>query len=455
MSFKQHSKFFSEFLNPRKLNGIGDFIEFGLLPDLKGLYREDYLKHMGRKPEETDCQGVLISHAHLDHAGYIHHLRTDIPICCSEETHAILEALNDTSKTGFNDLTEQVTSFETYTNNKGGVSKKTKKGFPEIVVPRKFNLFDFEKKFKIDGIEIIPFNVDHSLPGATGYIIHTSSGTIVYTGDFRFHGRRAEKTLDFMEACSESKPDVLIIEGTRVESERSETESDVEKEILEITSKTKGLTVCNWPIRDIDRMQSFVNVAKKENKILTITLKQAYVIEKLSECKDTTIPKIDEEYIALYAMRKDWGLIGSGFDEKFIKSGYDMWERDYLDESICYRDVLKEQTKYMFFCSNFDLKELIDIKPLQGSTYIKSVCEPFDKEMEEDWKRIRNWINHFGIELNKTHVSGHASASQLKQFVEKVDSKKIIPVHTEKAEIYNKWSNNALLLKEIGEIITI
>jgi mRNA degradation ribonuclease J1/J2 len=75
--------------------------------------------------------------------------------------------------------------------------------------------------------------------------------------------------------------------------------------------------------------------------------------------------------------------------------------------------------------------------------------------MEEDWKRIRNWINHFGIELNKTHVSGHASASQLKQFVEKVDSKKIIPVHTEKAEIYNKWSNNALLLKEIGEIITI
>ena len=51
MSFTQAGKFFSEFLQPRKLSGVGDFIEFGLLPDLKGLYREDYLKHMGRKKD--------------------------------------------------------------------------------------------------------------------------------------------------------------------------------------------------------------------------------------------------------------------------------------------------------------------------------------------------------------------------------------------------------------------
>ena len=37
------------------------------------------------------------------------------------------------------------------------------------------------------------------------------------------------------------------------------------------------------------------------------------------------------------------------------------------------------------FCSNFDLKELIDIKPGSDSVYIKSVCEPFDQEMEMDW----------------------------------------------------------------------
>ena len=72
------------------------------------------------------------------------------------------------------------------------------------------------------GIE--PYRVDHSLSGATGYIIHTSSGTIVYTGDFRFHGRREKETIAFMEACKETKPDLLIIEGTRVNEGSSKTE---------------------------------------------------------------------------------------------------------------------------------------------------------------------------------------------------------------------------------------
>jgi ribonuclease J len=97
MSFNQAGKYFSEFLQPRKCNGIGDFLEFGLIPDLKGLYRRDYLKHMGRKPEELEYQGLLITHAHADHSAYIHHLREDLPIYCSEVTFAILKALNDTA----------------------------------------------------------------------------------------------------------------------------------------------------------------------------------------------------------------------------------------------------------------------------------------------------------------------------------------------------------------------
>ena len=32
MSFGTANKYFSEFLQPRKCNGLGDFIEFGLIP---------------------------------------------------------------------------------------------------------------------------------------------------------------------------------------------------------------------------------------------------------------------------------------------------------------------------------------------------------------------------------------------------------------------------------------
>ena len=53
MSFSKRGEFFEEFLTPRTANGIGDFLTMGLIPDIKGIYREDLLKHIGRKPEEA------------------------------------------------------------------------------------------------------------------------------------------------------------------------------------------------------------------------------------------------------------------------------------------------------------------------------------------------------------------------------------------------------------------
>ena len=47
-SFNGEDKFFSEFLKARKSAGLKDYFVLGLLPDLPGLYREDYLRHMGR-----------------------------------------------------------------------------------------------------------------------------------------------------------------------------------------------------------------------------------------------------------------------------------------------------------------------------------------------------------------------------------------------------------------------
>ena len=106
MSFGTANKYFSEFLQPRKCSGLGDFIEFGLIPDLQGVYRSDFIKHMGRPKEDLEIQGLLVSHAHADHVSYINHLHEDLPIYCSDESYRILKALNDTSSSGFNDITD-------------------------------------------------------------------------------------------------------------------------------------------------------------------------------------------------------------------------------------------------------------------------------------------------------------------------------------------------------------
>lgn len=447
MSFNDVNKYFSEFMQPRKCNGLGDFIEFGLIPDLPGLYRQDYLKHMGRNAEDLEFQGLLLSHAHADHSSYISHLRDDLPIYCSTESYHILKAVNDTSRTSFNELIDCSKSFETYINRNGEVNRKTSRTHPDIVVDRPFKPFNHGEKIRIDDLEIVPYKVDHSLSGATGYIIYTSSGVVVYTGDFRFHGRREAETNRFMQACEDAEPDVLLIEGTRVNEENAKTETWVEDEISTVASKSRGLSVCNWSVRDTDRMLSFLNAAKKLNKKLTISLKQAYLLAELSKCEDSLAPDLNDPSIRIYANRKSWGLIGSGCCERLLNGDYESWEQNFIDKAICYKDVKDSQDQYLFYCSNYDLKELIDIRPDPGSVYIKSVCEPFDLEMEMEWERISNWINHFGLEVSQTHVSGHASGPQLKVFIEKVSPKLIIPIHTENPEVYEKWGKTQLIEK--------
>ena len=102
MSFNQTNKYLSEFLQPRKLNGIGDFIELGLLPVFKGIYRKDYLNHCGMKiHDKPSVDAIFISHAHADHSAFIHFLDKDIPIYCSKTSKLILQALEDTGSSGF------------------------------------------------------------------------------------------------------------------------------------------------------------------------------------------------------------------------------------------------------------------------------------------------------------------------------------------------------------------
>jgi ribonuclease J len=47
-SFAKRSKYYDFFTKPRLVNGIGDLLELGIIPDLKGIYRKDLLSLAGR-----------------------------------------------------------------------------------------------------------------------------------------------------------------------------------------------------------------------------------------------------------------------------------------------------------------------------------------------------------------------------------------------------------------------
>lgn len=455
MQMEKANLYFGEFLQPRNLNGMEDLFEFDLLPRLKGLYRQDYARHIGFNDlKEPDFDAVILSHAHLDHAAYLHYIRPDIPVYCSEASKIILQALQDTG--GEHEYLTFKRKFDVRTNNKG---EKVRVKGEDAEEPRSIVQTLDGKRFSVDSIEVEPLPVDHSVPGVTGFVLHTSKTSIAYTADLRFHGRRGKDTQAFVEHCKKSDIDVMLCEGTRVAATSSRLESNVEQDVKDIVSKTSGLVVCSYPPRDLDRLLSFYNAAKESDRDLVIDMKQAYMLElfQASETWKKVFPKPADKRIKVYIARKNWGLIDKDrerYSDRVVEQDYDIWERPFLDYSnaVTYRDVSAKQKDMIFYCSDYQLHQLIDVRPKERSSYIRSATEPFSDEMAFKEERVKRWLVHFGLLVNEddwehSHVSGHGSGDQIRKVIDGSGAKTVIPVHTEHEEYHKKWHGNVRMVE--------
>lgn len=458
MNFEEHANFFTEYMPPRKCACITDFIHLGLLPNLNGIYRKDYCKHMGLDcKEENAVDGVLISHAHIDHVGYVHFLRKDIPIHVSAETRAVMELFSRIGAAGFEEFTDFKPSFQLIPKKKGDGLKRrdARDGTDE----RDVRVFEFGKKFKIGSLEILPCRVDHSLPGATGYIIFTSEGAVVYTGDIRFHGRHKEWSYEFVEKAAKADSVTMLSEGTRIGEKEAKTEDYVQEESTKYISGKNGLTIANFPIRDTERLLTFYNTAVSNDRKLVLEYRQAMLLDLMRQNGIQGLPASNDKNIKIFYPKKSWGLIGrDDFPEEQIAQDYSSWEKDYLSigNIIDAREISEHQKNYVMFMNYFQLNNLIDIKPIQGSVHIRSMCEPFSEEMELDQKRIDNWLRLFGLyPEQRIHSSGHACGPAIFEMINKINPKKLYPIHTVKPEAFKALNQINVIYPEYGKKITI
>jgi len=450
MSFNIADQYFAEFLQPRKCTALADFFELGLLPDIKGIYRADYLKHMGRPEEERSVDAVLLSHAHADHAQYIHFLRTDIPIYCTEATKIILQALEETGSNPLSDLVTACDAFTFYINKKGNLSRVTRRN-TEFVHERIYHVMAPEDRVTIGSLEIEMVPVDHSLPGACGYIIHSDEGNLVYTGDIRFHGSNQALSKKFVEKAKSAKPKWLVTEGTRIDSAQQDSEEGVKNEITQLIAKAKGLVFVEHPIRDLDRVNTIFEAAKANKREFVVTLKLAYLIEALGDLAPFSLSDVK-----ILVPKKSWGLITKdGIDSKLVEQDYATWERAFIsrENAITCNELQKKTEHYVVSMSLWEINQLTDIQP-EAAIWIKSSCEPFSDEMILDEERKRNWLEHFGIKEYFAHASGHASGAEIKAIITEINPDRLYPVHTEHPELFKDFFKNVELVEQ-GKKYTI
>jgi ribonuclease J len=59
-SFNFGDEYFTGWLSPRAINGLGDFFEFGLLPKIPGLYAEQQLAFTDLPYQEPEINAIFL-----------------------------------------------------------------------------------------------------------------------------------------------------------------------------------------------------------------------------------------------------------------------------------------------------------------------------------------------------------------------------------------------------------
>ena len=472
LNFKTNGIFFDDYLKPRSHQGIWDYVEFGIVPPLAGIYRDELIpdtaesRHikLGALPNGK-IDGVFISHAHADHIGCLGFLREEIPIYTGLTTAIIMKAIQDMSK--MSDPGQEICYTKSRELKNGAlkaVSGQCRQQRPFRVLDRS-EIPDEAKKYwqahyaktgspyseqlcplaghdmKMGALPVRYWPVDHSVPGAGALAIQTSSGWVVYSGDLRLHGKQGPLTERFFEEAAQLKPFAMITEGTHPTTDKTiRTEQEVKESILRVATGDKSkrrLIIADFGGRNIERLEIVAAAARASGRKLVVTAKDAFLVKHLIGA-------------GTYSSLKDSFLV---YQPKKAKAE-SLWEAEAVCEfgAVHSEEIRKKPGDYILCFSYYDFSNLPDIQPY-GAIYIYSSSEPFNEEAQIDFERLKAWVQKYKMEWaggsdwgeeGEFHASGHIDGFGLKKMIDTIRPQILLPIHTETPEFFEQFAGPEL-----------
>lgn len=410
---------------------VDEMIHLGLLPDetelgFLNLYKRESINFKSRDNSPSKVDGVLISHPHRDHFLGLSFINREIPVYAGEFTYKIIKAYFKCTK-------------RSNINNYEGI---------------KWNRFRTGDKIVIKDIEIFPFHVDHSIPASYGFIINTSAGTLVYTGDFRMHGPLSWMSYDFVKEIKKHKVNTLICEGTHVHQGHVESEKKVKKNLNQLFKQMPyDYALVKYDRLNWDRFRTYSDIAKKNNWRCVVSEKDAYFYYLMNKDKlydSMRNPNIiNDDHILVIAngnVRFKWQeiirtrLYSEGKGNRILKTN----EINHLNG------------KFMLYITRLPLKLIKKLNSKYRGVFISSYLDHYTEEYIDDNYSISRKLMEFGIPSYQIHASGHVMPHDLYKFIINVKPNKLVPIHTENPQFFKKLFKDSeievLIPRKYGKI---
>ncbi|MFP3852897.1 MAG: ribonuclease J [Anaerolineales bacterium] len=341
-------------------------------------------------------RGIVITHGHEDHTGAIAHVARDfnVPIYATRLTMGLIEVKL----------------------KRAGMAKGAD-----------LNVVEAGDRIPIGPFRVEFFHVAHSIPDAVGLGIESPAGLIVMTGDYKFDQTPVDGwPTDFGVLGAFSSRGVLALLADSTNSDKpgwTPSETVIEPAFDKVFREAKGRILIGSFASLISRMQQVANAAERHGR------KMAFVgmsmVDNSKMARDLGYLKVSDELIV------------------------DLNRALSMDPSevvLMCTGTQGEPSSVLARLSTGSNRQF-DIEP--GDTVVLS-SHPIPGN-EEMVYRIINRLFQRGAEviydpIAPVHVSGHASAEEMKLMIQMVKPKYLVPVHGE----LRMLKQHAELAKEIG-----
>lgn len=327
---------------------------------------------------------VLISHPHQDHYGLLEEAPHAWAVRCGEPTRRLMQlTMAITGRT----LTHTATSWRS------------------------------GEAFAVGPFQITPLLTDHSAFDAHMLLIEAAGKRLLYSGDFRMHGRKCALVERMMRAPPR-EVDVLLMEGTNLDSDKPcVSEDDLEERFRDLFVRTKGRVFVAWSAQNVDRTVTLYRACLKSGRTLVVDLYTAEVMALLAEFG--RLPAPDWRQVKVVMTRSLRRRADNAFADGLVKSGQAI--------SAAALENAREPMVIMMRGSLLRDYAAKGVAATSDDAWCWSQWSGYLRE--PDGAFVAQWFTNGGARAEHIHTSGHASAADLRTFAAAIAPKQMAPMH--------------------------